>query len=285
MFMGPSNYQLFISITKTLVENDEVPMARIDDAVGRILRVKFEMGLFGHPYADRSLLKTIGSVEHREVARQCVRESLVLLKNKALSKQPTLPLAKDLKRIVVAGKAADDLGYQCGGWTVTWQGGSGNITKGTTILQAVRQTVSSQTTVSYSQDGKNVRGGDIAIVVVGEKPYAEFQGDIFNPSMLTLREDDQQIIRNIKKIGIPMVVVLISGRPLIITDQLARSDAFIAAWLPGTEGQGVADVLFGDYHPTGKLPCSWPRNTTQVPINVGDKEYNPLFKYGYGLCY
>jgi beta-glucosidase len=284
MFMGPSNYQLFIAVLKTLVENGQVPVARVDDAVSRILRVKYEMGLFDRPYADHSLLKTIGSAEHREIARRCVSKSLVLLKNKMLRAQTVLPLAKDLKRIVVAGKAADDLGYQCGGWTVSWQGGSGNITKGTTILQAVKQTVSSQTVVNYSPDGKNARG-DVAIVVVGEVPYAEFQGDVLDPDRLTLRENDQQTIRNIKKLKIPMVVVLISGRPLIITEQLEQSDAFIAAWLPGTEGQGVADVLFGDSNPAGKLPCSWPRDINQIPINTGDKVYNPLFEYGYGLSY
>jgi beta-glucosidase len=285
MFMGPSNYQLFISSAKALVENDRAPMARVDDAVTRILRIKWEMGLFDHPYADHSLLKTIGSAQHREIARQCVRASLVLLKNKALRAHATLPLSKNLKRIVVAGKSANDLGYQCGGWTVTWQGGSRNITKGTSILQAIRQTVSPQTTVSYSQDGKEIRGADVAIVVVGEIPYAEFQGDIINPVMLALGQEDQQTIENIKKLRIPMVVILISGRPLVITKQLNQSDAFIAAWLPGTEGQGVADVLFGDCRPTGKLAFSWPKDITQIPINTGDKVYTPLFRYGYGLSY
>jgi Beta-glucosidase-related glycosidases len=284
MFMGPSNYQLLITILKTLVESGHVPMERIDDAAARILRVKYEMRLFERPYAERTLLKNVGTDEHREIARQCVRESLVLLKNGTAGKLGILPLAKNLKRIVVAGKAANDLGYQCGGWTVTWQGGSGDITEGTTILQAIRQTVSPQTIVNYSQDGKNVCG-DAAIVIVGERPYAEFQGDAFDPARLKLREEDQQTIFNIKKLGIPMVVVLISGRPLIITEQLEQSDAFIAAWLPGTEGQGVADVLFGDYRPSGKLPCSWPRGTVQIPVNTGDKDYNPLFKYGYGLSY
>lgn len=285
MFMGPSNYQLLISTLKTLVENGQVSVGRVDDAVTRILRVKYEMGLFNRPYADRNLLKSIGSPEHREVARRCVRASLVLLKNKVLGKRSILPLSKDIKRIVVAGEAANDIGIQCGGWTLAWQGQSGDITKGVTILEAVRRTVSGKTVVTYTQDGKASKNNDAAIVVVGERPYAEFQGDILNPSRLELSASDRQMIENIKKLGIPMIVILISGRPLVLTNTLNQCDAFIAAWLPGTEGQGVADVLFGEYSPTGKLSFSWPKDGNQVPIHTGDEQYNPLFKYGYGLSY
>ncbi len=281
MMMVVDNYQLFITTTKGLVADGKIPLSRIDDAVRRILKVKFELGLFNHPKTDRRLTEAIGSKAHREVARECVRKSLVLLKNSS----GTLPLAKDLKRIVVAGKSADNLGFQCGGWTVTWQGGSGETTIGTTILQGIQNTVSPQTVVSYDQEGKSAQEADVAIVVVGETPYSEYKGDVLQPRTLHLDEIDRETIRNIKKAGIPMVVVLISGRPLIITDELELSDALIAAWLPGTEGQGVADVLFGDYLPTGKLPCSWPREMSQIPVNIGDPDYHPLFPYGYGLGY
>lgn len=281
LMMVVDNYQLFIDTTIELVNQGKIALSRIDDAVRRILKVKFELGLFNDSRIDRRLTKAIGSMENREVARECVRKSLVLLKNQS----GTLPLAKDLKRIVVAGKSADNLGFQCGGWTVTWQGGSGEITTGTTILQGIRNAVSSQTVVSYDRDGKLVQDADVAIVVVGESPYAEYKGDIISPRTLRLDEKDQEVIKNIKKAGIPMVVVLISGRPMLITEELELSDVFIAAWLPGTEGQGVADVLFGDYSPTGKLPCSWPREMSQIPTNIGDPDYNPLFEYGYGLTY
>ena len=285
MFMAPSNYRLLISTLKSLVENGQVSMDRIDDAVTRVLRVKYELGLFDQPYANRNLLKSIGSPEHREVARRCVRASLVLLKNKVLGKRGMLPLSKDIKRIVVAGTAANDIGAQCGGWTVAWQGQNGEITEGMTVLEAVRQAVSRSTVVTYTQDGKTSKNNDAAIVVVGEKPYAEFQGDILNPSSLELSAKDIRVIQNVKKLGIPMVTILISGRPMVITGVLNQSEAFIAAWLPGTEGQGIADVLFGDYQPTGKLPFSWPKDANQVPIHVGDERYDPLFKYGYGLSY
>ncbi len=281
MVMGPVSYEQFINTVKTLVEKGQIPTSRINDAVARILRVKFELGLFEAPYADRNLLPTIGSQEHREVARQCVRESLVLLKNDG----QILPLSTQIKRIIVAGRCADNLGYQCGGWTIKWQGDSGNITTGTTILQGIRQTVSAGTTVSYSRDGKVEGKADVAVVVVGETPYAEFQGDITNPDKLTLSSQDQETINNIKKTKIPMIIVLISGRSLVITDELKKSKAFIAAWLPGTEGQGVADVLFGSYNPTGKLPCSWPKTPEQIPVNTGDPNYAPLFEYGFGLSY
>ncbi len=285
MFMGPSDYRLLISTLKKLVENGQVSMSRIDDAVTRILRVKYEMGLFDRPYPNRNLLKSIGSPEHREVARRCVQASLVLLKNSGLRNRGILPLSKDLKRIVVVGRAANDMGIQCGGWTVVWQGQNGEITEGTTILEAVRRTVSRRTVVTYSQDGQVSKYNDVAIVVVGERPYAEFQGDVLSPSGLELSALDRQTVENIKKLRIPMIVILISGRPLVITDTLKQSDAFIEAWLPGTEGQGVADVLFGNCRPTGRLPLSWPKDGNQVPVHIGDEPYDPLFKYGYGLTY
>jgi beta-glucosidase len=282
MAMEPTNYPRFIGLLTELVSEGRVQMSRIDDAVTRILRVKFAMGLMERhrsPLADRRLHRTFGSRAHREVARECVRQSLVLLQNE----RQTLPLSKTLKRIHVAGKCANDIGNQCGGWTIDWQGKSGNVTTGgTTILAAIQNAVSSSTKVTFSLDGEGARDADVGIVIVGETPYAEGRGDRED---LSLSAEDVAAVMNVKKAGLPVVVVLVSGRPMIVNEALDQADAFVAAWLPGTEGQGVADVLFGDYKPSGKLSCSWPRSMTQVPINVGDSNYDPLFRYGYGLTY
>lgn len=278
MIMVPNRYVEFINTLKDLVNQGHVPMARIDDAVRRILRIKFKMGLFENPYTDRSYTGSVGSAEHRQIARECVRQSLVLLKND----NQILPLSKNLARIHVAGKNADNLGNQCGGWTISWQGSSGNITVGTTILQAIQNTVSSGTEVTHSIDGSSAAGADVAVVVIGERPYAEGAGDRSN---LNLSAEDVVALTNVKNSGTPMVLILVSGRPMIITPVLGIFEAIIAAWLPGSEGQGVADVLFGDYNPTGKLSHSWPATMSQIPINFGDPGYNPLFPYGYGLSY
>ncbi len=281
MVMVPQKYREFFATLKSLVEAGEVPLSRIDDAVTRILRVKAAMGLLeaGRSLgADRSLQKGFGSREHRDVGRRAVRESLVLLKNE----KRALPLSRQAARIHVAGKSADDLGNQCGGWTITWQGKSGAPTTGTTVLAAIRDTVSKQTKVTFSIDGNGAAGADVGVVVVGETPYAEWFGDRRD---LALSKDDQEAIASVKKAGMPVVVVLLSGRPMIINDALPMADAFVAAWLPGTEGQGVADVLFGDYKPTGKLAFTWPSSTAQLPINLGDASYDPLFPYGFGLSY
>jgi beta-glucosidase len=273
-----NNYKEFIKDLKELVQEGKVPVARIDDAVRRILKVKFDMDLFNHPYTDKALTAKIGSKEHREVARECVRQSLVLLKNS----NNTLPISKNLKRIHVSGRGAGDIGMQCGGWTISWQGQLGDVTTGgTTVLQAIKNTVPS-TNVTFSKDGSGAEGADLGVVVVGENPYAEMLGDT---SDLSLNPEDIKAIEQVKKAGIPVVVVLFSGRPLIIDPVLKYTDAFVAAWLPGTEGQGIADVLFGDYNFTGKLTHSWPKTMSQVPINIGDKNYDPLFKYGFGLHY
>ncbi|MGE5430063.1 MAG: glycoside hydrolase family 3 protein [Syntrophomonadaceae bacterium] len=278
MAMEPGSWKQFISAMKELVNEGRIPMARIDDAVKRILRVKFEMHLFDNPYSDRSLLPLLGSSSHREVARQCVRESMVLLKNL----NSTLPLSKNAKNIIVAGKNADNMGNQCGGWTISWQGQSGNITEGTTILQAIKNTVSNTASVTYSADGSGAAGADYAIAVIGETPYAEGVGDRTD---LRLSAEDVRVITNLKNAGIPVVTVLVSGRPMILSDIINKTDALVAAWLPGTEGEGVADILFGDFKPTGKLSHSWPQTMTQIPINAGDKTYEPLFEYGFGLSY
>ena len=281
MVMVPSAYREFIETLKMLVKANRVPMSRIDDAVSRILRVKAAMGLLEptfSPNADRSLLDSFGSASHRAVAREAVRKSLVLLKNE----RNALPIAATAKRIHVAGRSADDIGNQCGGWTIQWQGESGPVTQGTTVLGAIRQHVKVSSKVTYSVDGTGAEGTDVAVVVVGETPYAEMNGDRRD---LSLAKEDAQAIVNAKKAGVPVVVVLFSGRPMLITDALANADAFIAAWLPGTEGSGIADVLFGDYKPGGKLPVSWPKSASQIPINIGDASYDPLFPYGFGLSY
>ena len=281
MYMVPERYRELITTLKSLVQSNEVPLARIDDAVRRILRVKFAMGLM-KPSAslmtDRRLMESFGSAAHRAVARQAVRESLVLLKNQG----NRLPLARTLGRIHVAGASADDLGNQMGGWTITWQGKSGTTTTGTTILTAVQQLAGRMTKVTYSKDGSGAAGADIGVVAIGETPYAEFMGDRTD---LAISAADLASIRAVKQAGVPVVVVLLSGRPLIINEALDAADAFVAAWLPGSEGLGVADVLFGDHPPTGKLPVSWPRSLQQLPTNVGDKSYDPLFPYGFGLTY
>ncbi|MBZ5584493.1 MAG: glycoside hydrolase family 3 C-terminal domain-containing protein [Acidobacteriia bacterium] len=282
MAMVTNRYPQFIANLKALVNEGQVPMSRIDDAVTRILRVKFAMGLMDKgrsPLADRSIQKTFGSPEHRAVARQAVRESLVLLKND----RKTLPLSKNAVRIHVAGKSADNIGNQCGGWTIRWQGQTGAVTTGgTTILAAIKNAVSKDTQVTYSADGSGAAGATVGVVVIGERPYAEGNGD---RAELSLAKEDLDAVAAMKAAGIPLVTILISGRPMVLGDTLDKSDALLAAWLPGTEGQGVADVLFGDYKPTGKLSFSWPRANGQLPINMHTAKYDPLFKVGYGLKY
>jgi len=279
MIMVPLDYNRFIGTLRSEVQAGRVPMSRIDDAVTRIVRVKFALGLFERPFTDRALTKTVGSQAHRDIARAAVRQSLVLLKNEG----NILPLAKNLPKIFVAGKSADDMGLQCGGWSITWQGGYGPITPGTTILQGIKSSVSSTTEVKYDKYGNGIDSSYSAvIVVIGETPYAEGRGD--RPDNLGLDNEDQQTLENAKRSGVPVITVLVSGRPMIITDRLPSWKAFIAAWLIGTEGAGVADVLFGT-KPTGKLPHSWPRNETSIPINVGDAVYDPLFPFGFGLTY
>jgi beta-glucosidase len=275
MGMVPENYRAYITDLKELVGEGKVPMSRIDDAVLRILRVKFAMGLMDpkrSQLADRSLWKSFGSPEHRAVARQAVRESLVLLKNEGHA----LPLSKKAARLHIGGKNADDIGNQCGGWTIDWQGRSGNVTTGgTTILAAIKNTVSKDTKVSFSKDGSGAEGATVGVVVIGEKPYAEGAGD---RASLALAAEDIVAVKTMKAAGIPVVVVLVSGRPMILGDVLDTASAVVAAWLPGSEGQGVADVLFGDYKPTGKLSFTWPKA-------VGKGTADPLFAYGYGLKY
>ncbi|EPS69367.1 hypothetical protein M569_05399, partial [Genlisea aurea] len=285
MVMLPYTYVEFIEELTSLVKRNMIPMSRIDDAVERILRVKFILGLFESPYGDRSMLDLVGRQEHRELAREAVRKSLVLLKNGNEGDEPILPLSKVARRILVAGSHAHDIGNQCGGWTIEWHGKSGNITPGTTILTAVQNSVDPDTEVIYQEnpDSEFVKSNDFsyAIVVVGELPYSEYVGD--SPD-LRIPEQGYNTITNVCGGGpTKCVVVVISGRPIVIEPYLDKIDALVAAWLPGTEGQGVADVLFGGYGFTGKLARTWFRRVDQLPMNVGDENYDPLFPFGFGL--
>ena len=271
----PNNYVEFIDDLKSLVADGKVLPSRIDDAVRRILRIKFQLGIFESTETTPALTAAIGSPEHREVARESVRESQVLLKNK----KQVVPLSKQIKTLAVFGAAANDLGIQCGGWTVDWQGRPGKIMSGgTTILAAIRQSVSPETKIIFSPDGSDSKNADAIVVVVGEMPYAEMKGDRKN---LDLPAEDLALIAKAKLSGAPVVTILLSGRPLILNSALEDSDAFVAAWLPGTEGFGVTDVLFGDYKFTGKLPRAWPRSNEHLASN--DKSEEPLFPFGYGL--
>lgn len=281
--MVPYNYTEFIDGLTTLVKNNFVSMSRIDDAVKRILRVKFTMGLFENPLADYSMTKYLGIQEHRDLAREAVRKSLVLLKNGESGDDPLIPLSKTAPKILVAGTHADDIGNQCGGWTIEWHGKSGNITAGTTILTGIKSAVDPKTEVVFSENPESgfVKSNNFsyAIVVVGELPYSETVGDSLN---LTLPDPGPSIISNVCG-SVKCVVVLITGRPVVIEPYVSQIDALVAAWLPGSEGHGVADVLFGDYGFSGKLPKTWFKTVDQLPMNVGDRHYDPLFPFGYGL--
>ncbi|KAK8515694.1 hypothetical protein V6N13_139337 [Hibiscus sabdariffa] len=284
MVMVPFNFTEFIDDLTYQVKHNIIPMSRIDDAVKRILRVKFVMGLFENPIADDSLVNQLGNQQHRELAREAVRKTLVLLKNGKSVDKPLLPLPKKATKILVAGSHADNLGYQCGGWTITWQGLSGNnLTSGTTILHSIKNTVDPTTQVVYSEnpsaDFVKSNKFSYAIVVVGEPSYAETFGDSLN---LTISEPGPSTIYDVCR-SVKCVVVVISGRPVVIQPYLSSIDALVAAWLPGTEGQGIADVLFGDYGFTGKLARTWFKTVEQLPMNVGDTHYDPLFPFGFGL--
>lgn len=271
---------------RTGVLDGSISEGRINDAVRRILRQKFRFGLFENPFPDKSLTSKIGIPEHRAVARQAVRESLVLLKNE----NQTLPLKKNSK-IVVVGPFANNSGLQSGGWTINWQGTTENYQGATTILEGIQKISDSE--VKFDQDGTaNFEDVDVAVIVVGENPYAEFFGDIggeMNLFQHTLTEEHQKYIRDYAEMGIKTVVVLISGRPLVVTDQIEQSDAFVAAWLPGSEGDGIAEVLFGQFDFKGKLPHSWPKSVDdylgKYGPNFWDKSIKPLFPFGFGLTY
>jgi beta-glucosidase len=277
MIMVPNDYKTFLGYLRAAVNAGQIPMTRIDDAVSRILTQKFTLGLFEHPLTDRSYTATVGSAAHRELARQAVRESQVLLRNT----NGVLPISRTAK-VFVAGKNADDLGNQAGGWTVSWQGASGATYPGTTILSGIRSAVGSGGSVTYNRDGTGIDSSyKVAVAVVGETPYAEGKGD---RTSLALDSTDQATLSRLEASGVPVVVVVVSGRPLELPATHTKWAGLIASWLPGSEGAGVADVLFGAYDPTGKLPMTWPSSTSQEPINSGDGKTG-LFPFGFGLSY
>jgi beta-glucosidase len=310
MFMVPENWRMFIEHLRIHVELGTVDIDRIDDAVRRILSVKFAYGLFDKPRPSERIWSNnpdFGSKKHREVAREAVRKSLVLLKNE----NDILPLKKHA-RILVAGKNAHNKGHQCGGFTIAWQGVCGNeeIEGATSIWEGIQQ-VAPHATLSEDPSGSEADANlhDVAIVVIGERPYAEGMGDIREgdniiieagsqikgqmqvlepygntPELATLHPEDLKIIKGIAEKGIPIVVVLVSGRTLFIDKELHESSAFIAAWLPGSEGQGVSDLLFGDADFQGKLSFTWPTSSI-LSDNKGEKKYATLFPLGYGLRY
>ena len=273
-----NSYDDFIRLAIEAVKEGAIPIERIDDAVHRILKVKKQIGLFDTPIKNPSNKNILGSKRHRDLARESVRKSLVLLKNE----NKILPLKKVGKKITLVGDHADNIGFQCGGWTIHWQGGSGDITPGTTILDAFKSAVSDSNNIRYSKNADNLLGSDIIVVAIGEEPYTEGVGD---KDSLLLSKKDKELLEKVKRSKIPYVVILISGRPMIINKELDNSHAFIAAWLPGTEGEGISDVLFGDFDFTGKLSMTWPRSMKQIPINFGDSDYDPLFEFGFGLSY
>ncbi|QQS50219.1 MAG: glycoside hydrolase family 3 C-terminal domain-containing protein [Bacteroidota bacterium] len=285
---------LFQQDIKANIASGHVKMERIDDAVRRILRQKFRLGLFENPFPDSTLIGKIGAEEHRDIARQAVRESLVLLKRN----EGILPIQKTTNKIVVVGEHADNSSLQSGGWTIRWQGNySGwrdqpiSYSGATTILDGIKQKALQQ--VVYDTTAKTPQlDADVAIIVVGETPYAELFGDIGDGKgtyKLTLSDEHKRYIESYAGKGPEVIVVLISGRPLVVTEQINQSDAFIAAWLPGSEGDGIAEVLFGEYNFSGTLPHSWPKSENDFKGKFGpnywDTTITPLFEYGYGLKY
>lgn len=275
------------------VRSGVVSEARIDDAVSRILLVKARAGLFhkGRPSSrpDAGDFSVIGQSEHRALARQAVRESLVLLKNDGL-----LPLRRDM-RVLVAGDGAHNIGKQCGGWTLTWQGtdnDNADFPNATSIFDGIQSAVANGGSAVLTPDGQfGDAKPDAAIVVFGEDPYAEGDGDRTHLSHSRTNAGPLAILRRLQALGVPTVSVFLTGRPMWINPELNASDAFVVAWLPGSEGAGVADVLFQarageqgpDFH--GRLSFSWPGHALQTPLNVGDTTYDPLFPYGFGLRY
>jgi beta-glucosidase len=292
MFMEPNTAPQFVSTLLGLVHSGQISESRIDDSVRRILAKKFELGLFEHPFTPRQHMDDIGSAKHHRLARRAAAESQVLLTNH----DHALPV-RGHRPVYVAGSNADSIGNQAGGWTLTWQGNSHHVIPGTTILDGIRELARGD--VTYSQDASAPVPSDATgIVVVGETPYAEGFGDVggprwgFDPGETGLRPAQTMMLSDADKAAIDKVcaaarrcvVVVVSGRPMII-DQAQRdeADALVAAWLPGSEGAGVADTLFGRRPFTGRLPMTWPKSLDQEPINVGDRNYDPLFPYGWGL--
>ena len=287
MLMAPDSWRPLYANTLAEVRSGEISMARVDEAVRRILRAKVKAGLFRPERPVEGRLEVLGSPEHRALAREAVRKSLVLLKNDGV-----LPIRAGAN-VLVVGAAADDIGQASGGWTLTWQG-TGNTNadfpNGQSIWSGVEAAVRAEGgTATLSLDGDYETRPDVAIVVFGETPYAEFQGDLSHVDFQP--EQPLAMLQRLQARGIPTVSVFLSGRPLWVSPEINASNAFVAAWLPGAEGGGVADVLVGgaDGRPkhdfSGRLGFSWPRDATGAPLNRGDAGYNPLFAYGYGLSY
>ncbi len=277
MVMVPHDWRLFMDALIRAAETGDVPMERIDDAVRRILRVKAEMGLFAGVSADSESVTAFGSAEHRAVAREAVAKSLVLLENKG-----ALPLRKDPGLVYVAGRPAADIGLQCGGWTIEWRGVPGGDIPGTDLLEAVSDAVADDSEIVFDAAGHfDDRVADVGLVVIAEPPYAEMTGDRAD---LTLPPEDIELIERMRSQCRTLIGILYTGRPLLITDQVPAFDGLVAAWLPGSEGAGIADVLFGDEPFTGTLPFSWPATEKQIPLAALEADSNlPLWPRGYGL--
>lgn len=283
MIMVPTDYKLFAATLTDLVERGAVPMERINEAVGRILAMKKSLGLFEDACAKRDFLQYVGSDEHRKTAREAVRESLVLLKNADRRQEgtPIFPLQVEGKKILILGRHANDIGLQCGGWTITWQGSAGRSTKGTTIFEGFQEVLGSASPgaqVVYQETYNGAEEADYAIIFVGEFPYAEYGGD---SATLGINGTDTSMIEEVCG-RMPCVLVLITGRALVVQPLLAKVDALIAAWLPGSEGAGVADVIVGDHDFKGRLPFHWFKSVDDLPITPATQS-DVLFNYGYGL--
>lgn len=284
MNMVPYDAKKFISVMKKAVKENDILMTRIDDAVRRILRVKFEIGLFERPFADRSLISQVRSKEHLELAREAVSKSLVVLKNNPVFGKTLLPITPDIKRIYLVGEGANDIGLQCGGWTIEWQGKKGSITTGTTVLEALRDQYPN-VEIIYDKNGnfENIDKESLCIVIASEQPYAEGVGD---SSGLHLPVADIRLVNRVSESFSKVILVIYSGRPVILEDFVEKIPVIIAAWLPGTEGAGIVDVLSGLVLPSGKLPFDWPKSVAQLPsdrfVSGEQKPYRPI---GFGLSW
>ncbi len=289
VFMEPYDWKEFMRAAKKQVENGAVSEERIDDAVRRILTVKFELGLFDETEDERiadtmTAVEKFGSQEHRAVAKEAVEKSLVLLKNDTPSVWQTL---KEAKNLLVVGKKADDIGAQCGGWTISWQGSMGEITTGTSILEGIRKVAGADTQVEFSARGTVSKAAEAVIVVVGEEPYAESNGDR-GTSELCLSAEDKAVLKRVQETmeqngkKVPVILVLLSGRPITIAEEISQADAVVAAWLPGTEGDGIAEVLLGDKEFSGTLTYTWPWYAADIKEKQTDTS-KVLFCVGTGL--
>lgn len=294
MFMAPDSWRELYGNTLASAKSGEIPGGRLDDAVRRILRVKLRAGMMERPKPSARPLagrfELLGAQEHRAVAREAVRKSLVLLKNN----ESVLPLAGNA-RVLVVGAAADNVAQQCGGWTLSWQGDDtrrADFPNADSIWDGIREAVGAAGgTAVLSVDGSYEERPDVAVVVFGEQPYAETAGDIRNVDFTAAAFDHMTVLQRLRDDDIPVVSLFVSGRPLWVKPELDSSDAFVAVWLPGSEGAGIADVLIGEaqgnarFGFSGKLPYSWPKSPDQSAVNNGDPAYDPLFAFGYGLTY